>query len=228
MTDAALKQETPPAAGRWPGLAATRPADRRQTVGIVPAGISAGAPDSAPATTDFGPEAGTAPNAAGFGDALTSARLRALRDYWLELRGDRQMPSRQDIDPIDIPHLLAHLVLVDVFSDPLRFRYRLIGTEITRLVGRDATGRWLDESLYGDKVARVTDDFRACVASCTPVAQREFMLFVDKDWIRIESLALPLGVEPGRVDMVLASIDPIGTRAKNSGRDIIDRLDWRR
>ena len=79
---------------------------------------------------------------------MSSATLRQVRDYWLTARGPRRQPAHGDIDPLQIPRpLLPHLVLTDVIHDPLRLRYRLIGTFVTALAGRDATGRWLDESL---------------------------------------------------------------------------------
>ena len=42
--------------------------------------------------------------------------------------------------------LLPRLWMLDVFRDPLRFRYRLVGTDITRSVQRELTGLWLDEA----------------------------------------------------------------------------------
>ena len=54
------------------------------------------------------------------------------------------MPSRADIDPVDIPKLLPDVMLVERDHDDGRHRYRLIGTENTRAHGVNATGR-LDE-----------------------------------------------------------------------------------
>lgn len=71
--------------------------------------------------------------------------LRALFAYWDARRGDRPMPARSDLDPLDIPGLLRNLILLDVSHDPLRFRVRLYGTEVTDLRGRDLTGRYLYE-----------------------------------------------------------------------------------
>jgi len=47
--------------------------------------------------------------------ALQSERLIEVVNIWHQVRGDRAMPSRQDIDPLHIPpHLLPHLELIDV------------------------------------------------------------------------------------------------------------------
>ena len=39
--------------------------------------------------------------------------------YWLEKKGDRPMPGRRDLDPIEMPGLLPHVILLDVLHDPL-------------------------------------------------------------------------------------------------------------
>jgi hypothetical protein len=64
-----------------------------------------------------------------------------LYHYWLAQRGPRAMPARSDLNPGDIPALLPHLMLVDKVADC--FRYRLIGTGVTREVGHDATGSFV-------------------------------------------------------------------------------------
>jgi hypothetical protein len=59
--------------------------------------------------------------------------------YWLAKRGTRVMPARSDINPADFPLLLPYLVLVESVDD--QFRYRLVGSAITRAAGYDPTGR---------------------------------------------------------------------------------------
>jgi hypothetical protein len=54
--------------------------------------------------------------------------LQRLYDYWQERRSPRSMPSRSDIDPVDMRFILGNLLLVDVLAAPLRFRIRLHGT----------------------------------------------------------------------------------------------------
>ncbi|MHA1570610.1 MAG: hypothetical protein ACTSWM_02215, partial [Alphaproteobacteria bacterium] len=45
------------------------------------------------------------------------------------MRGERPFPSRADPDPLDIPHLLPAVSLVDVLTDPIDFRFRLVGAQ---------------------------------------------------------------------------------------------------
>lgn len=75
-----------------------------------------------------------------------SAALSPLFRYWVAARGEKRMPARADIDPVEMPiQLLSNLVLVDVVPDPLRFRYRVMGTAVARMLGEDWTGRFLHQ-----------------------------------------------------------------------------------
>jgi hypothetical protein len=73
-------------------------------------------------------------------------RLDAFYRYWRSRCGGRSMPSRADIDPIDIPpRLLPNLFLIDVVDGGARFRYRLVGTDVVGTLGWDPTGGFVDE-----------------------------------------------------------------------------------
>src|SRR3546814_6108920 len=64
-------------------------------------------------------------------------KIKALYDYWQSIRpNDLALPGRRHFDPLDIPELLPNIQMLDVKRDPLRFRFRLIGTEIVRFTGR--------------------------------------------------------------------------------------------
>lgn len=136
------------------------------------------------------------------------------------------MPARADIDPTHIPALLRHLVLVDVMGAPPVFRYRLIGTAVTRIANRDATGRVLDESLYGANTDRVLRTYRETVADKSPKAVREIVQFVDKDWIKIEVLLMPLSSNGGTIDMIIGAVDIVDQDPNPGERDLREALDW--
>jgi hypothetical protein len=74
------------------------------------------------------------------------ARLSEFYRYWRGRCGGRPMPGRADVDPVDMPpRLLPNLFLTDVLDGGARFRYRLVGTEIVRVLGWDPTGGYVDE-----------------------------------------------------------------------------------
>lgn len=142
-------------------------------------------------------------------ETISCWRLQQLRDYWQGLRGARSMPTRGEVDPLDIPKLLPNIVLIDVVGDPPQFRYRLIGTRITEMAERDATGRWLDSDLYGDSLDRVLWDLRACVAQAAPVAVRQAVQFIPKDWLVIESVVLPFGQSATSIEVLMVGLDVV-------------------
>src|SRR5215467_3438721 len=76
---------------------------------------------------------------------IRDSRLQRLYQYWLEKKGQRRFPTRRDIDPVDFPYVLGHVILVDVLRDPLRFRVRVHVTEMVAKSCYDLTGKFLDE-----------------------------------------------------------------------------------
>jgi hypothetical protein len=76
--------------------------------------------------------------AAGLADFMADARERRWQlffDYWRNLAiGLGRLPSRQDVDPVQMPrHLLPNIFLTDVLYEAdgrPRFRFRLLGQEI--------------------------------------------------------------------------------------------------
>ena len=66
--------------------------------------------------------------------------------YWRSKFNEGRLPSRSDINPIDIPRLMPHAVMVDVKREPeYDFRYRLIGTYVAEHLFTDHTGSWFSE-----------------------------------------------------------------------------------
>jgi PAS domain len=66
---------------------------------------------------------------------VTNPRVLEFHRYWLARRGGRRFPSRRDIEPTDIPHLLPGILLLDVRYDPLDFEYRLLGDDVVMRFG---------------------------------------------------------------------------------------------
>lgn len=160
------------------------------------------------------------------GDKISSNTLIELRDYWLEKRRSREFPARADIDPVEFPKLLAQIALVDVTYNPLRFRYRLIGTTITAISERDATGHYIDENLYGERTENMQWAFKICARTKAPVAVREQVQFVKKKRVVIEVLVLPMGETDDRVDMALLCLETIHSPEKAPATGTSLTLDW--
>jgi hypothetical protein len=61
-----------------------------------------------------------------------------LYKYWNAVRGARAMPTRSDIDPLDVVKLLPFVGLIERRDDA--YYWRLMGTGIVDHFGRDLTG----------------------------------------------------------------------------------------
>jgi hypothetical protein len=81
---------------------------------------------------------------------ITSKLIAGLEAHWNALRGERAMPRRDELDPVDLVPWLPYLSTMELHYDPFRVRYRVVGTEVARIVGEDFSNRWLDETGWGD------------------------------------------------------------------------------
>jgi hypothetical protein len=130
----------------------------------------------------------------------------AIKAYWDAKRGARAMPRRADIDPVELRPHLPYLGLVDVLDDGRDFRFRLLGTEFARLFGRDSTGKTLTE-VYGagcpEVLGWMTASYAEVVRTRRPVLRLGSMRAVQKDFIRCDSLLLPLSEDGARASMIM-------------------------
>jgi hypothetical protein len=136
-------------------------------------------------------------------------RLVRLYDYWRTKRAGRRCPARADIDPVEIPQLLPHLLLTELADGGTRFRWRLVGTEVERHFGAPMTGRYIDELLRGQYLEYLVGLYRTLVAGRTPVYSENSYTTRTGGWdaysevLRTARLMLPLAADGETVDMVL-------------------------
>jgi len=81
-------------------------------------------------------------------DAVKNPRLQALVRYWHSKRDGRSIPSRQRIDPIEIPRILPIVLMADVTTTGARMR--LLGTDTTATYGQETRGKWVHEFKFGN------------------------------------------------------------------------------
>jgi hypothetical protein len=138
-------------------------------------------------------------------DRLTNGDLIRLYDYWQARHRDGRLPGRADIDPMELRFLLGNLLLVDVLRDPQRFRYRLAGSNLTRFLKRDPTGRLVDE--HPDPTFRqmALAIYGEVTSAAKPLATRRNTV-IDNRLRRYETLLLPLAGDGVTVDMILVGM----------------------
>jgi len=135
-----------------------------------------------------------------------TAKARRMFDYWRAQAGDRAMPARCDLDPmVDLRDIAQHLFLVDVERAPPRFFFRLVGTDVVAHVGKDMTGKYLDELVeYDHYYEKVKSDYDA--TSRTGEPSLNVVRFHSEDgkrWVNYERLLLPLSDDGRSVNKLL-------------------------
>jgi hypothetical protein len=134
--------------------------------------------------------------------------IQEIYRYWLGIHPDNGLPGRRQFDPVDLRQYLPRLWLLEVQRTPFRLRYRLAGTRICELAGRELTGLWLDEAHpfvaenpdYLDRLRRVADTGEPSWRRGKP----KLFLAEKADFTEIENIFLPLAADGRTVDMVLA------------------------
>lgn len=94
-------------------------------------------------------------------DPALAPDLKFAHDYWHRKRAGRLAPQRADIDPVEIAPLLPRVILVDVSTDPVDFRFRLAGTGLFKIHGAELTNKRaqdLEPPAYGALIHRLYCD----------------------------------------------------------------------
>jgi hypothetical protein len=144
-------------------------------------------------------------------DGIVHPSLQRLYQYWSEKRGGRSMPSRADIDPLDIRYAIGNVILIDVIDGtPLQFRIRLHGTKLAEHVRFDLTGKMLDEMPQAEFRELTRQSFTKVATTKKPLhAHRDRIL--DDRLRRYETIVLPLSSDDDRVDVILCALFYDGT-----------------
>lgn len=134
--------------------------------------------------------------------------LRRLLEYWKTKCIGGNLPRRQDIDPADLAFILANLFLMDIDlseEPPNRFRFRLFGTELARIHGRDLTGKTFHDAMDCESADGSVRHAMRLVNERMPLFVRGRVLYLKKDWLAFENAMMPLQNDAGAVTMILGA-----------------------
>jgi len=136
---------------------------------------------------------------------LKAPALKTLFAYWLAKSAGRIGPSRDDINPTDIPAILPNIHMHDVLDGGRAFRARLIGTQIVAAIGDDQTNRIFTESENDLVGARVFAAMSAVVTHKRPIRGTARHAAAPRlDFLSAESVFLPLSSDGQKVNKLLA------------------------
>lgn len=146
-------------------------------------------------------------------DFLTtcSPLLAGFYAYWNDKRGDRPMPARADLDPIEMKRWLPGIIIVDVLESPRRLVYRLVGSRSVALRQHDVTGKTVTEAYYGTSLGDVLENYRLVIEECRVVYDAEQKPSGSGLLKDSETLLLPLSTDGTKVDKVIIYLEVANT-----------------
>jgi hypothetical protein len=134
-----------------------------------------------------------------------------LHHYWRSLARADQLPSRSQIDPVDIARiLLPWIFMVDVLNDGCKpdYRYRLAGTSNVRLVGRDPTGKLASSIFRDDDRTFMMETFHTTVRERQPTYWHAAVPHDKYHFVNVYRGIFPLSSDGEKVDILIAAAVP--------------------
>jgi len=133
---------------------------------------------------------------------------RQLFCYWERIRGEASAPPRSRIDLKEITRIVPWLALMEPAPGNQSYLWRLAGTGICRLWGRELTGRDVLEDWRPNGRNSLMKALDGVVGAHQPFVARFSAGSLDGDEVGIEVLALPVFKDTRRQPYVLASLMP--------------------
>lgn len=124
--------------------------------------------------------------------------------YWQSKCGNRSMPARADIDPVEMPRrLLPGICIVDIVADERRYVYRLVGTGDAEVRGNDPTGKSVLEGFFGPSPQDALRCDDRVVKSRVPFLDAAPFTAPSGKYVNEETLFLPLSDDGKTVNKIL-------------------------
>jgi len=140
---------------------------------------------------------------------LAGARSQAIAaavGYWRAKAGARAMPSRAELDPIEMRSFLRKILIIDLMENG-DFVCRLCGTEISEGNRQDLTGRRADADSLGASAPQFLDAYRRTIEARAPIFFIGELWWQDRGYISFEQVILPLSSDGTAVDKLLCVVD---------------------
>ena len=103
------------------------------------------------------------------------------------------MPRRSELTPRDLKGFLPNIVVFERISqNPPRYRWRLVGTAVTKVAGHDNTGKTFDETIPAEHLARWTECGDLILDGGQPLRFLGRVHLQDRSYLHAENLFVPL------------------------------------
>ena len=136
---------------------------------------------------------------------LSEPACLEMLNYWKAMRGDRLMPSPDDLRPSGFARLMPYLLLLQVDHEPFDLTYRLFGEDVAINFGRNSRGKRVLDA-YPDQPNLCKELFRFYRYVATekrPFAAAGIMRGASGRKMRTEGVYMPLSYNGERTDRIL-------------------------
>jgi hypothetical protein len=146
-----------------------------------------------------------------FSDSLHEQFL----SLWQSKVGARAMPARSEMAPRDLKDFLRNIVLFEREEvRPSRYRWRIIGTGITELLGHH-TGKTFEESIPAEHRPRWIECFDLILDGGKPLRFLGRVHFRGREYLNAEHLYVPLANNDGEPSFIMGLCRYTPRRSEN-------------
>jgi hypothetical protein len=126
--------------------------------------------------------------------------------YWNGLkRGDNDIPFWDDVKFSMQARLARDVIVLEAFENPLRFRFDLIGDDITKRYGAAIAGKFTDEIELHPPLGELTSQCRATIERRAPTYFQHAPAGEPQGGAGYSRLLLPLWGN-GRIEMLIGAV----------------------
>ena len=132
---------------------------------------------------------------------ISDPNVRQFLELWCAAHRDGRPPGKEFLDPLRLRFLLGSISLLEVQKQPLRFRYRLVGTDIVQRLGMELTGKWLNDHPDKSLVPFLLEGAAMVYREGKPGYCRAQTRTLGEDWL-LELVAVPLLGPDGEIGYI--------------------------
>jgi hypothetical protein len=135
--------------------------------------------------------------------AFSNTYYDPMLALWRAKAGTEKMPVRSQMTPRDLKDYLRHIILVQrEQDDPPRYRWRIIGTAVTEIIGNH-TGKLFEDSVPNAHLGRWYESIELILSSGQPWRFLGKVQLNDREYLKAENLYMPLADDNGVPSFVM-------------------------
>ncbi len=124
--------------------------------------------------------------------AFSDSYYAPILETWRAKAGSHAMPARSQMTARDLKDYLRHIVIIQREEEnPPRYRWRLIGTSLTEIVGHN-TGKLFDDTVPPEHLMRWNESCDLILRSAQPWRFLGRVQLSGREYLKAENLYLPL------------------------------------